>query len=94
MTVTSSVIICPSWCLITSQNDTAPKPWLAPKGTKLKNHEVALTHTHATRVGGMLSPDDVEALVEYRFKSNTARETQDRKRRKSTEKKGHIADFL
>ena len=49
--------------------------------TLLQNHGVAFTHTHTTRVGGTLSPDDVEALVEYRFKSNTARETQDRKRR-------------
>ena len=45
--------------------------------TLFQNHGVALTHTHTTRVGG--TPDDIEALVEYRFKSNTARETQDRK---------------
>ena len=48
--------------------------------TLLQNHGAALTHTHTTRVGGTLIPDDIEALVEYRFKSNTARETQDRKR--------------
>ncbi len=43
-------------------------------------HNVALVHTHTTRVGGTLSVEDINVLVEYGLKSNTARETQGEKR--------------
>lgn len=43
-------------------------------------HDVALVHTHTTRVGGTFSVDDIDVLVEYGLKSNTARETQGEKR--------------
>ena len=43
-------------------------------------HNVALVHTHTTRVGGTFSPEDIDVLVEYGLKSNTARETQGEKR--------------
>ena len=43
-------------------------------------HDVALVHTHTTRVGGTFSPEDINVLVEYGLKSNTARETQGEKR--------------
>ncbi|MCR5631352.1 MAG: minor capsid protein [Atopobiaceae bacterium] len=43
-------------------------------------HDVALVHTHTTRVGGTFSVEDINVLVEYGLKSNTARETQGEKR--------------
>ena len=43
-------------------------------------HNVALVHTHTTRVGGTFSVEDINVLVEYGLKSNTARETQGEKR--------------
>lgn len=43
-------------------------------------HNVDAVHTHTTRVGGTFSPEDINVLVEYELKSNTARETQGEKR--------------
>lgn len=43
-------------------------------------HNVALVHTHTTRVGGTFSVEDINVLVEYGLKSNTARETQGERR--------------
>lgn len=43
-------------------------------------NDVALVHTHTTRVGGTFSVEDINVLVEYGLKSNTARETQGEKR--------------
>lgn len=43
-------------------------------------HNVAVVHTHTTRVGGTFSVEDINVLVEYGLKSNTVRETQGEKR--------------
>lgn len=53
---------------------------LLPGSGHTSLHNVALVHTHTTRVGGTLSVEDINVLVEYGLKSNTARETQGEKR--------------
>ena len=53
---------------------------LLPGSGHTSLHNVALVHTHTTRVGGTFSVEDINVLVEYGLKSNTARETQGEKR--------------
>lgn len=73
------------WSGIGTVNDVGMPPKedllkLLPGSGHTSLHNVALVHTHTTRVGGTFSVEDINVLVEYGLKSNTARETQGEKR--------------